>query len=378
VLDSANVAVAGATVTMTSVATGSATPLRIGTLAEAGSVSFTTTTNAEGRYSLLVPSGRYTVTIAKQSFVTVAQTVDVAAGMTATVPDVTLTPSIKPVSLTFVAPASVTYGTEASFTATLKESGSNLALGGKAIRFEFGTQSFTGTTAADGTILFKVTPADAPGPVVVKFAFDGDATHSAAQVSATMDLLRAKSKVAAIGLATIPRGYSYQLRITLRTESGLAIANRVVTFLLGGTTRASAVTNASGDAVATVTIPATEATGPLSREVRFEGDTYYESSTELGTTVLYEPASFVVWGGNPSPLAVGQRVQFFGHGWWQQVTGGDYKAAADFSGWSVSALPASLCQQNARTAAPPLLTEAAGPRGPDRVRRLEPWRSTSA
>jgi RHS repeat-associated protein len=210
---------------------------------------------------------------------------------------------------------------------------------------------------SDGTIVFKVTPVDAPGPVVVKFAFDGDATHSAAQVSATIELARAKSRVAAIGLATLPRGYSHPLRMTLRTEDGRAIANRVVTFLLGGATRASAVTDANGEAAATVTIPATEATGPLSREVRFEGDTYYAPSSESGTTMLYEPTSFVVWGGNPVALAMGQRVQFFGHGWWQQVTGGDYKAAADFAGWSVAPLPASLCQQNARTTGTPLLAD---------------------
>jgi hypothetical protein len=316
--------------------------------------------STELRYSLLVRSGNTPVTTAKEQFVTVTKTLDVAAGATATVPDVTLTPSIKPVSLTFAAPPSVTYGTEASFTATIKESGSNLALGGKTIGFEFGTQSVTGTTVSDGTIVFKVTPVDAPGPVVVKFAFDGDATHSAAQVSATIELARAKSRVAAIGLATLPRGYSHPLRMTLRTEDGRAIANRVVTFLLGGATRASAVTDANGEAAATVTIPATEATGPLSREVRFEGDTYYAPSSESGTTMLYEPTSFVVWGGNPVALAMGQRVQFFGHGWWQQVTGGDYKAAADFAGWRDLGVVAAVKAMLVWTATPQMSGELVG------------------
>lgn len=113
---------------------------------------------------------------------------------------------------------------------------------------------------------------------------------------------------------------------------------------------ATATTDAEGIATAALTIPVAKARGPADLTVSFAGDAAHEPSEAKARVVVYRPTSFVIWGGNPEGLRVGQRVVFWGMPWSAQVTGGDYHGGADFHGYATLAGPLALCQ----AAAPPL------------------------
>ncbi|MGC4116149.1 MAG: PKD domain-containing protein [Myxococcales bacterium] len=68
------------------------------------------------------------------------------------------------------------------------------------------------------------------------------------------------------------------------------------------------------------------------------------------TSSDYLSTNFVVWGGNPTGLKVGDRVNFWGHSWKNQVQGGDYAAQADFKGFADSLAAFSCCQPTATSA----------------------------
>jgi hypothetical protein len=91
--------------------------------------------------------------------------------------------------------------------------------------------------------------------------------------------------------------------------------------------------DANGVASATLTLPATVATGLSSIQVAFAGDTYEQPAQTTAPVVVYQPSSFVIWGGNTPGLRFGQRVNFWGSQWEQQVTGGDYNARGAFKGY---------------------------------------------
>jgi hypothetical protein len=83
---------------------------------------------------------------------------------------------------------------------------------------------------------------------------------------------------------------------------------------------------------------------------RQEAATVVASSEAALSSSDYLPTNFVVWGGNPTGLKVGDRVNFWGHSWKMQVVGGDYDAQADFKGFADSLAAFSCCQPTATSA----------------------------
>jgi len=119
---------------------------------------------------------------------------------------------------------------------------------------------------------------------------------------------------------------------------------------------ASAATDANGNAVATLTLSASQPTGQAVIRIAFAGDTYEQPASTTAPVLIYQPISFVVWGGNTPGLQVGQRVNFWGSQWEQQITGGDYQARSSFKGYGT--VPSSLiglCEPTATTTGTPRL-----------------------
>jgi hypothetical protein len=72
--------------------------------------------------------------------------------------------------------------------------------------------------------------------------------------------------------------------------------------------------------------------------------------------LVYQPSSFVIWGGNTPGVSLGQRLQFWGAQWSKQVAGGDYAAQADFKGYGTPvSRPIGICQAAAHTTGTPRL-----------------------
>jgi hypothetical protein len=74
--------------------------------------------------------------------------------------------------------------------------------------------------------------------------------------------------------------------------------------------------------------------GQYTLTVGFAGDSYYLAASATQTLYVYQPTQFVIWGGNPGGLSVGQSYTFWGAQWSRQVTGGSYAGDASFKGWA--------------------------------------------
>ncbi|MFP2931628.1 CARDB domain-containing protein, partial [Pyxidicoccus sp. 3LG] len=154
-------------------------------------------------------------------------------------------------------------------------------------------------------------------------------------------------------LLAASRSHVLSARLTL--PDGLPLANKPVRFTFDSLS-ASARTDGDGVARVTFSLPASP-TGPATVRAAFSGDVFNGPSEDAVATTRYLPTAFVVWGGNTPGLVLGQRVNFWGHSWEKQVTGGAFAAHAEFKGWAASLAGFTLCQPGARPAGTPPLTQ---------------------
>lgn len=140
---------------------------------------------------------------------------------------------------------------------------------------------------------------------------------------------------------------------------------------------ASAATDANSIAVTTLTLPASQPTSQAVIQIAFAGDTYEQPASTTAPVLIYQPSSFVVWGGNAPGHQVGQRVNFWGSQWEQQITGGDYQAHSSFKGYgTVPSSPIGICEPTATTTGAPRPSPAGRP-SRETARRLRPWPTSS-
>ncbi len=132
------------------------------------------------------------------------------------------------------------------------------------------------------------------------------------------------------------------------------IASKLVTFTLG-TSTASATTDANGVASTNLPLPSTQANGAATLQASFAGDTFEQASQTNAGVSVYQPTSFVIWGGNTSGLAIGQRINFWGSAWNTQATGGDYCGGTNFLGFATPVHGEGICEPGARTTGATLL-----------------------
>ena len=111
----------------------------------------------------------------------------------------------------------------------------------------------------------------------------------------------------------IPVGNQVSAKLTDPADQ-VALPNKLITFTLG-TASATATTNASGIASTTLPLPSTQANGGATVQAAFAGDTFEQASQTTASVTVYQPTSFVVWGGNTAGLAIGQQVTFWGNAW---------------------------------------------------------------
>lgn len=95
----------------------------------------------------------------------------------------------------------------------------------------------------------------------------------------------------------------------------------------------TALTNASGIAVAMLA----RAAGIYQVTATFPQQMPYLTSSATKTAIAAAGTNFVIWGGNPGGVQVGQRVQFWGSDWHKQIAdkkSASYKAAGSFKGYA--------------------------------------------
>jgi len=237
------------------------------------------------------------------------------------------------------------YNDPMTLAARLTEATTGAPIAGKTLAFTFGGTSYSATTDTNGTARVAVTPTITPGPVALSVSFTAAGSYTGSSLSLFVNVVRDESAIRYTGKTVVANGMTQTLTALLTDpDGGEPLTGRLVTFTIGSLT-ATATTDAIGMASATVTVPPTLGTGPIRLTTSFGGDAYNVPASTSVPVILYQPQSFVIWGGNAVPPHVNDRVQFWGSQWDKQVTGGDYDNKADFKGWAVpSGSPIALCE----------------------------------
>jgi len=232
--------------------------------------------------------------------------------------------------------------------------GSGAPIASQAIAFTLGGSTSVASTDANGVARTTMTPAVA-GNAVASADFSGGPGYAASHVQQNVSIGVDESEVRYAGSLAIAAGTPQTVSAYLFDgvdHSPLPLSGRPLVFEIAGQS-VSATTAADGKATATITInPASG--GPLPLKISFAGDALFAPSSQQVQLTAYTASSFVIWGGNNGGLSTGQRVNFWGHSWSDQVTGGAYDTNAGFKGFSGRILD-SLCQPNAN---PSSLTQA--------------------
>ncbi|WP_088319822.1 LamG-like jellyroll fold domain-containing protein [Kineosporia sp. R_H_3] len=185
----------------------------------------------------------------------------------ATDPVTAATAAQTPTTLTLGAtPSGVRYGTTADVSATLADASGPLA--DRTVRFTLGTASATARTGADGVATATLPVVDAPGPVDVQAAFDGDpgGTGAAASTSAVRGVTVTKVPTTLTlsgGPVVVPAGVASPSGVTATlTAGGLPVRAHTVYLAVTGSggsvvAAASRITDVDGKvALGDVTLPA--------------------------------------------------------------------------------------------------------------------------
>ena len=250
-----------------------------------------------------------------------------------------------PTLLVYTGDAAGEYNDPMTLAARLTDAASGAPVSGKTLSFNFGGQTFTASTDGNGTARVTVTPAMTPGAVALSVSFAASGSYTGSSVSLFVNVVRDESAIRYVGKTAVADGMTQTLTALLTDpDGGAPLTGRLVTFTIGALT-AVATTDSSGIASAAVTVPPSLGTGPIRLTASFAGDATNVPASTSVPVILYQPQSFVIWGGNTVPPKSGDRVNFWGNQWDAQVTGGDYDNKADFKGWAVPAgSPIALCE----------------------------------
>jgi len=261
-----------------------------------------------------------------------------------------------PTAVIYTGPSFGDFGDLLTLSARLTAATTGQPLAGQTLSFTFGTQTLTGVTDATGTATVTVTPTVSPSAVPLNIVFAGSVGYGGSAASVLVAVHRDDTALVYTGPAGVATGQPQTVTAVLTdAQSRAPLAGKTVTFTFGSVS-ASGTTDATGTATATLTLPASVPTGPALLRVAFAGDAGELPAATTAQVVVYQPASFVIWGGNTPGLALGQYVNFWGSQWASQVTGGDYQANPSFKGYAIpAATPIALCEPTAHTSGSPQL-----------------------
>jgi RHS repeat-associated protein len=250
-----------------------------------------------------------------------------------------------PTLLVYTGDVAGEYNDPMTLSARLTEATTGAPIAGKTLSFNFGGTTYSATTDSSGTARVTVTPTMTPGAVPLSISFAAAGSYTGSSLSLFVNVVRDESAIRYTGKTVVANGMTQTLTALLNDpDGGEPLAGRLVAFTIGSLT-ATATTDASGIASATVTVPASLGTGPIRLTASFGGDAYNVPASTSVPVILYQPQSFVIWGGNAVPPKSGDRVNFWGDQWDKQVTAGDYDFKANFKGWGVPAgSPIALCE----------------------------------
>src|SRR5205807_4096672 len=255
-------------------------------------------------------------------------------------------PNAAATRLIYVGQNSITFGNLLRLAALLTDGAGN-PLSGRAISFSFSSQTLPATSDANGVAtLLAALPV---GATTVNASFAGETGFAPVQVGSSVSVQTAATLLRSTGANLVTSLGTQTVSAVLTDLPGrIPIANSSVTFTLNGVT-ASASTDIHGAATATLNFHTAQTAGAAQLQISFGGNANYKPSTRSVPVPIFQSTGFVVWGGNNGGLKAGQRVNFWGAQWANQVTGGQYGANSSFKGYadSVGAAGIQQCQPGA-------------------------------
>jgi hypothetical protein len=239
---------------------------------------------------------------------------------------VTVTWTATATTLVYTGAAVGEYSDAMTLSARLTETATGRPVAGQTITFSLGAQTVTALIGAYGMATTTLTPAGAPGAVALTLTFAGGGGFAGSTASLLLPLLRDETVLTYTGKPALASGQTQTVTARLTDGAdGTPLPGEPVTFTFG-TVIATATTGADGTATVMLALADNQATGSASVSIAFAGDTYRRPAHTTAPVLVYQSNAFIVWGGNTPGLAIGQKVNFWGSQWAQQVTGGDYAA----------------------------------------------------
>ena len=210
-----------------------------------------------------------------------------------------------------------------------------------------GAEPIPTTTVVGGSAAVTIT---AIGPTTLSYVATDTAGNVSAVGTTTVKVIatQASSLTITSGGALLLGGVTVSARL-VGADGTSPVAGRTVTFTAGNTP-ATAITGANGVATTTLAL----GVGSYTLRAAFAGDSAYFASPPVShALVVYAPSQFVVWGGNPGGVAVGQHVVFWGDRWWDGVTLPDKAKVKDFKGWASAVRGATWTAKPGDSGKPP-------------------------
>ncbi|HEV7570810.1 MAG TPA: carboxypeptidase regulatory-like domain-containing protein [Thermoanaerobaculia bacterium] len=239
-----------------------------------------------------------------------------------------------PTALTYTGALAGEVNDPLTLSARLTEASSGNAVAGRTVTFTLGSQTLTATTDASGNATVNAAARTSTGAIAASVTFAAAGSYTGSSASVFINIVRDESLIRYTGKSVVADGTAQTLTALLTDSDGVEpLTGRTVTFTIGSVV-ASATSDATGIATANVTIPISAGTGSIRLVASFAGDASNVPALTSVPVILYQPQSFVIWGGNAIPPHIGDHVNFWGSQWDRQVTGGDYGSNASFKGWA--------------------------------------------
>ena len=140
------------------------------------------------------------------------------------------------------------------------------------------------TTASGIALLVWTIPAISIGAHVITGDFAGDALYTASSGNGTLNVSAGFNTKSVVPNVSGTRNASATVSGTLYKSTGnVPLASKTITFIVNGVNLGTSVTNASGVATKTFTVPGGWSTGGSTIQFKFAGDAGYNSSTGYGS-----------------------------------------------------------------------------------------------
>jgi hypothetical protein len=250
------------------------------------------------------------------------------------------------------------YHDPATLAATLIDTSgsSTTAIAGASVTLRMGSQSCTEATDASGKASCSVTENQAAGSYPLSATFAGDDLYLGSSAPASSFTVMPEETTLTITSADAQATGDVTVQAMLQEDGESPIEGRTIRFTAGGAT-VTGTTDAGGVATATVSLSPDQ----YQITATFTGDDDYRpASAEAQTLYVYQPTSFVIWGGNPpiptdqpANITLGTDYLFWGAQWSKQVTGGTFPNSRDFKGYADSVSDGTWTSRPGNSSKPP-------------------------